>query len=161
MLEIRYSNIGLIEYSISIYLLALSEWQLILNGAYTSPFTQPWWHMTTMHKWIMCLQWNPSHFRQLRGVGCGCITLHVGHFCERKQYFISCFIFRQEISFPFQWYEALYEAYNLKIILQIHHHGYYNLWLLLLTWLSNHMPSKVWDEITYPFLNVNGCSVEV
>ena len=23
------------------------------------------------------------------------------------------------------------------------------------------MPSKVWDEITYPFLNFNGCTVEV
>ena len=27
--------------------------------------------------------------------------------------------------------------------------------------ISNHMPSKVWDEITYPFLNLNGCTVEV
>ena len=31
------------------------------------------------------------------------------------------------------------------------------LWLLLLTWfnlwISNYTPSKVWDEITYPFLN--------
>ena len=23
------------------------------------------------------------------------------------------------------------------------------------------MPSKVWDEITYPFLNFNGCTIEV
>ena len=23
------------------------------------------------------------------------------------------------------------------------------------------MPSKVWDEITYPFPNINGCTVEV
>ena len=28
-------------------------------------------------------------------------------------------------------------------------------------WISNHMPSKVWDEITYPFLNFNGATVEV
>ena len=28
-------------------------------------------------------------------------------------------------------------------------------------WISNHMPSKVWDEITYPFLNFNGAAVEV
>ena len=27
--------------------------------------------------------------------------------------------------------------------------------------ISNHMPSKVLDDITYPFLNVNGCIVEV
>ena len=25
-------------------------------------------------------------------------------------------------------------------------------------WISNHMPSRVWDEITYPFLNFNGCN---
>ena len=27
---------------------------------------------------------------------------------------------------------------------------------LSLTWISNHMSSKVWDEITYPFPNSNG-----
>ena len=29
------------------------------------------------------------------------------------------------------------------------------------TWLSNHMPGKVWGEITYPFPNFNGCTFEV
>ena len=36
--------------------------------------------------------------------------------------------------------------------------------LLTLTfpaWLSNHMPSKVWNEITYRFPNVVGCTVEI
>ena len=32
---------------------------------------------------------------------------------------------------------------------------------LIPAWISNHMPSKVWDEITYPFLNFNGATVEV
>ena len=27
--------------------------------------------------------------------------------------------------------------------------------------ISNHMPSKVWDEISYPFSNFNGSTVEV
>ena len=31
---------------------------------------------------------------------------------------------------------------------------------LIPAWISNHMPSKVWDEITYPFLNFNGVTVE-
>ena len=38
----------------------------------------------------------------------------------------------------------------------------------LLTWfnlipacLSYYMPGKMWDEITYPFLNLNGCTVEI
>ena len=26
---------------------------------------------------------------------------------------------------------------------------------LIPTWISNHMPSNVWGEITYPFLNFN------
>ena len=32
---------------------------------------------------------------------------------------------------------------------------------LIPAWISNHMPGKVWNEITYPFLNFNGCTVEV
>ena len=31
----------------------------------------------------------------------------------------------------------------------------------LLTWINNHMFCKVWDEITYPFQNINGATVEV
>ena len=32
---------------------------------------------------------------------------------------------------------------------------------LIPEWISNHMPGKVCAEITYPFLNFNGCTVEV
>ena len=28
-------------------------------------------------------------------------------------------------------------------------------------WMNNHMPNEVWDEITYPFPNFNGWTVEV
>ena len=28
-------------------------------------------------------------------------------------------------------------------------------------WISDHMPNKVWDEITYLFRNFNGATVEV
>ena len=38
---------------------------------------------------------------------------------------------------------------------------YYHGLTLIPAWISNYMPSKVWDEITYPFLNFNGCTVEV
>ena len=38
---------------------------------------------------------------------------------------------------------------------------YYHGLTLIPAWISNHMPSKVWGEITYPFLNFNGCTVEV
>ena len=37
---------------------------------------------------------------------------------------------------------------------------YYGL-ILILAWRSNHMSSKVWDEITYPFHNFDGCTVEL
>ena len=42
--------------------------------------------------------------------------------------------------------------------------GYGHLVLLLYfrsAWISNHMPSEVSDEITYPFPNFNGTTVEV
>ena len=31
---------------------------------------------------------------------------------------------------------------------------------LITACISNHMPGKMWDEITYPFLNFNGFTVE-
>ena len=33
--------------------------------------------------------------------------------------------------------------------------------ILLTSWISNFMHSKMWDEITYPFPNLNGATVEV
>ena len=36
----------------------------------------------------------------------------------------------------------------------------YERWLIP-AWISNHMSCNVWDEITYPFLNFNGATVEV
>ena len=32
---------------------------------------------------------------------------------------------------------------------------------LIPAWMNNHMPSKMWDEIIYPFPNFNGHTVEV
>ena len=32
---------------------------------------------------------------------------------------------------------------------------------LIPVWISNYMPGRVWDEITYPFLNFNSYTVEV
>ena len=46
--------------------------------------------------------------------------------------------------------------------LDLHSFIYSFLWnIVIFTWISNYMPSKVWDEITYPFSNFNGCTVEV
>ena len=38
---------------------------------------------------------------------------------------------------------------------------YYHGLTLIPAWISNYIHCKVWDEITYPFLNFNGCTVEV
>ena len=32
---------------------------------------------------------------------------------------------------------------------------------LIPAWISNYIHYKMWDEITYPFLNFNGCTIEV
>ena len=40
-------------------------------------------------------------------------------------------------------------------------HIYWHGLTLIPAWISNYMPRKVWDKITYPFLNSNGCTVEV
>ena len=32
---------------------------------------------------------------------------------------------------------------------------------LIPAWISNHMPSWTWNEITYPFFNFNGAAVEI
>ena len=37
-----------------------------------------------------------------------------------------------------------------------YHHGL----TLIPAWINNHMPRKMWAEITYPFPNLNGCTVE-
>ena len=32
---------------------------------------------------------------------------------------------------------------------------------LIPAWISNYIHYKLWGEITYPFLNFNGCTIEV
>ena len=40
-------------------------------------------------------------------------------------------------------------------------HFYYHGLTLIPAWISNYIHYNVWDEITYPFLNFNGATVEV
>ena len=49
------------------------------------------------------------------------------------------------------------------ILLDVVTSGPFNLHGLTLIpeWISNHMLSKMWDEITYPFLNFSRTTVEV
>ena len=52
------------------------------------------------------------------------------------------------------WYKPFVIKYICGLFYQ---HGL----TLIPAWISNHMPSKAWDEITYPFLNFNYCTVDV
>ena len=57
-------------------------------------------------------------------------------------------------------------AYGIPQILKGMVYLVYQLWVqgpltLIPAWISNHMPSTVWGEITYPFRNFNGWTVEV
>ena len=59
---------------------------------------------------------------------------------------------------------ALDSSFNLHLISRIlldsdwycRHHVIIGINSLTQAWISNHMPSKVWDESTYPFLDFNG-----
>ena len=44
---------------------------------------------------------------------------------------------------------------------EVHGNKYDKSYTAATAWISNHIPSKVWDEITYPFPNFNGYTVEV
>ena len=46
-------------------------------------------------------------------------------------------------------------------IIAINGSFYYHGLTLIPAWISNYIHFNVWDEITYQFLNFNGCTVEV
>ena len=91
----------------------------------------------------------------------------------------SCCILFCISSFEFIWYIHSYSAVSLILgrscvgrsqcqWSDLEGYGLNQLRPLLLnsltlipTWMSNHMPGRVWGEITYPFPNFNGCTVEV
>ena len=59
-----------------------------------------------------------------------------------------------------QGYTDDYQAYDFREIhftIPTDWHGL----TLISAWISNYTHYKMWDEITYPFLNVNGATVEV
>ena len=88
------------------------------------------------------------------------------------------------VSFPYVWHNVK----RLRPVKQMPYHGshsnvalelvdpwglsichenytrapfYWHGLTLILPWISNYILSKIWDEITYPFLNFNSCTVEV
>ena len=68
------------------------------------------------------------------------------------------------ISWYFLRYEWEMPSLNLldKVQFFIHQRPLLPIWMNLTpAWLSNYIHYNVWDEITYPFLNLNGATVEV
>ena len=63
-----------------------------------------------------------------------------------------------DISTAVNWgLQNLTPANTLEFCAPLYRHGL----TLCPAWICNHMPRKVWDGNTYPFLNFNGCTVEV
>ena len=57
-------------------------------------------------------------------------------------------------GFPIQ---VRYALHNLDTSDPFYEHGL----TLIRAWISNYIQYKVWGEITYPFPDFNGCTVEV
>ena len=55
----------------------------------------------------------------------------------------------------------IYPFFNLNRPLSPSSPFYQHGLTLILAWISNYIHYNVWDEITYPFLNFNGLTVEV
>ena len=67
-----------------------------------------------------------------------------------------------DITYPFRNFNGCTVEVSEWISNVIPHFTEQVYWLTLIpAWISNHLLSEVWDYITYPFQNFNGCTVEV
>ena len=48
--------------------------------------------------------------------------------------------------------------YSMRVVDKLCHRAPTHHWPLLLTWISNYIHYHVWDETTYPFLNINSAT---
>ena len=55
------------------------------------------------------------------------------------------------------WCQNDWILYQIVVSGPFYSHGLY----LILAWINNNMPRKIWDEITYLFPNVNGATGEI
>ena len=85
-----------------------------------------------------------------------------------RPFFVFCLNKNLNKEMSDQWIETLSHScyiilmgwwYKLSIVPCDHFH--WHCLILIPAWISNHISSKVWDEITYPFLNLNSCIVDV
>ena len=61
------------------------------------------------------------------------------------------------------WIGELFLSANIHFIcILVSRDPFYQNGLFLIpAWISNHMPSKMWDEVTFPIPNFDGCIIEV
>ena len=96
-------------------------------------------------------------------------------------WFLSCVLIIFKVSWPIWKFTDFFLTFKVFTIqwlfpelwgtwinlLSSAAHSRFQIFLLLTrfhfisAWISNHMPSKVWAGITYPFQNFNGCTVAV
>ena len=58
-------------------------------------------------------------------------------------------------------YDSPYDAIIFRMCAVSWAPFYYHGLTLILAWISDYIHYEMWDEITYPFLNFNGATVEV
>ena len=118
-----------------------------------------------VQQWSFAGAWAPSQYKDLRMVismlkirrPLGRLIFNMGiaipgktvFLIETAPWFLADFIVQRM---------SLWNRYSVK---DSSSPFYYHGLTLIPAWISNYMPGKVWGEITYPFLNFNGCTVEV
>ena len=121
----------------------LSKWQLL--GQPVMKISSKWWHFSfNVH------QYSNSHYKDKVVSKC-CTTVHIQ--CLAVTY--PQIHARHHKAPPHGW--GSWCVHEFKAQRTLLRDGL----TLIPIWVSNHMHSKVWDEITYPFPNLNSCTIEV
>ena len=159
-----------IHWLISPYPSGLLHWHCGNLTIAPVPAKQPWWiWINTSYEFIMndCITTTKqsttkpcANFLGYTVVGLTFIILLLGQPCVRrsKSYWCispnslapcdSLLVWWSLLMLPSDQLDPRYPFYLLG-------------WTLIPAWISNYIHYKLLDEITYPFLNFNGCTVEV
>ena len=80
-----------------------------------------------------------------------------------RQISSECFEKQAEKYFPLgsRLVEGICNDTGPLVLLEIRAPFYYDGLTVIPAWINYYTHYNVWDEITYPFLNFNGCTVDV
>ena len=94
---------------------------------------------------------------------CGCRMIIASSSIHKKRknlWLFAKYISAYVISQKLKWLEK--QSYvHIRFFLELLVEFAWTHLTLIPAWIGDYILSKVWDEITYPFLNFNGCTVEV